>query len=154
LLAAMARLPDDAVLAALRLGVELQIIVAGEHGFRFRHALTQEAVLVGLLPSELVVLVGNALAAFRAAYQDLPGSWCTLAADLAERAGDRDQAAALLLEAGRRDLALGALASAEAALTRARELAGRAAPDTTIEVDEALTEVFALSGQVDRAIET
>ncbi|MGH3174816.1 MAG: hypothetical protein ACRDPF_13250, partial [Streptosporangiaceae bacterium] len=61
------------------------------------------------------------------------------------------RAGALLLEAGRRDLAAGALASAEHTLTQARELVG---PALRTSVDEALTEVFAMSGQVDRAMET
>ena len=76
-----------------------------------------------------------------------------LAAELAERADNGAQAGALLLEAGRRDLALGALASAEHTLMRARALIG---PDDAMlrtGVDEALTEVFAMSGQVDEAIE-
>src|SRR4029077_7100154 len=60
-------------------------------------------------------------------------------------------AGALLLEAGRRDLAAGALASAEHTLTPA---GGLARPGLRTSVDEALTEVFAMSGQVDRAIET
>lgn len=47
--------------------------------------------------------------------------------------------------------AAGALASAETTLTRAGDLAG---PALRTSVDEALTEVFAMSGQVDRAIET
>ena len=68
------------------------------------------------------------------------------------RAGRRrGRAGALLLEAGRRDLAAGALASAEHTLTQARDLVG---PALRTSVDEALTEVFAMSGQVDRAIET
>ena len=41
--------------------------------------------------------------------------------------------------------------SAEQTLTQARELVG---PALRTSVDEALTEVFAMSGQVDRAIET
>jgi hypothetical protein len=49
---------------------------------------------------------------------------------------------------------VGALASAEHTLIRARELAGPGDPVRCGPVDEALTEVFALSGQVDRAIET
>ena len=97
------------------------------------------------------MLAGRALAAAEAAHPGLPGAWCTLAADLAGRAGDAARAGVLLLEAGRCDLAVGALASAEQTLTRARELVGPA-PRTS--VDEALTEVFAMSGQVDRAIET
>jgi DNA-binding CsgD family transcriptional regulator len=147
-------LPDDAVVAALRHGVSLQVVVADGDGFRFRHALTHEAVLAGLLPPERAGLAGRALAAIEAAHPGLPGSWCMLAAELAVRAGDTARAGALLLEAGRRDLAVGALASAEHTLIRARELAGPGDPVRCGPVDEALTEVFALSGQVDRAIET
>ena len=108
-------------------------------------------MLAGLLPPERTGLAGRALAAAEAAHPGLPGGWCTLAADLAWRAGDQARAGALLLEAGRRDLAVGALASAEHTLTRARDLVE---PAQRTSVDEALTEVFALSGQVDRAIET
>ncbi len=151
LLGPVAGLADPAVVTALRDGVGLQLIVAERDSFRFRHALTHEAVLAGLLPPERAMLAGRALAAAEAAHPGLPGAWCTLAADLAGRAGDAPRAGALLLEAGRRDLAAGALASAERTLTRAAQLAG---PALGASVDEALTEVFALSGQVDRAIET
>ena len=151
LLSPVTGLAGPAVVAALRDGVGLQLIVAERESFRFRHALTHEAVLAGLLPPERALLAGRALAAVEAAHPGLPGTWCTLAADLAGRAGDAARAGALLLEAGRRDLAVGALASAEHTLTRARDLAG---PALRTEVDEALTEVYALSGQVDRAIET
>ena len=129
--------PDAAVVAALRRGVGLQLVAPDGGGFRFRHALTHEAVLAGLLPPERALLAGQALAAVQAAHPGLPGTWCMLAAELAEAAGNAPRAGSLLLEAGRRDLAMGALASAEHTLVRAR----------------ALTEVFALSGQVDRAIE-
>ena len=139
------------MIAALRDGVGLQLIAAERESFRFRHALTHEAVLASLLPPERALLAGRALAAVEAAHPGLPGPWCTLAADLAGRAGDAARAGALLLEAGRRDLAVGALASAEQTLARARDLA---APALRASVDEALTEVFAMSGQVDRAIET
>jgi DNA-binding CsgD family transcriptional regulator len=152
-LGAVTGLPEDVVVAALRQGVGLQIVVADGAGFRFRHALTHEAVLSGLLPPERALLAGRALAAIEVAHPGLPGTWCTLAAELADGAGDTERSVALLLEAGRRDLAVGALASAEHTLARARGLAG---PDDPLcgPVDEALTEVFALSGQVDRAIET
>ena len=151
LLGPVTGLADPAVIAALREGVGLQLVVAERDGFRFRHALTHEAVLAGLLPPERTMLAGRALAAAEAAHPGLPGAWCTLAADLAGRAGDAARAGALLLEAGRRDLAAGALASAEHTLTRARDLVD---PALQTSVDEALTEVFAMSGQVDRAIET
>jgi len=151
LLGPVTGLAGAAVVAALREGTDLQLVVAERDGFRFRHALTHEAVLAGLLPPERTMLAGQALAAAEAAHPGLPGAWCTLAADLAGRAGDAARAGALLLEAGRRDLAAGALASAEQTLTQARELVG---PALRTSVDEALTEVFAMSGQVDRAMET
>lgn len=153
LLGPMVSLGADAVMAALRQGVDLQLITAGQHGFRFRHALTHEAVLGGMLLPERAMLAGQALTAMRAAHPGLPGACCMLAADLAERAGDSARAGGLLLEAGRRDLGVGALASAENALLRARALAGSGDVELGSAVDEALTEVFAMSGQVDRAIE-
>ena len=72
LLRPIAAVSDEAVLAALRQGMDLQLITAGEQGFRFRHALTQEAVLAGLMPPELAVLAGLALVAVEAAYPGLP----------------------------------------------------------------------------------
>ena len=154
LLGPVTGLADAAVVAALRRGVSLQLVAADLESFRFRHALTHEAVLSGLLPPERALLAGRALAAVEAAHPGLPGTWCVLAADLAEWAGRAARAGALLLEAGRRDLAVGALASAEQTLLRARALTG---PDDVVlraPVDEALTEVLAMSGQVERAIET
>ena len=154
LLGQVTGLPDAAVVAALRRGVGVQLVVASQDSFRFRHALTHEAVLAGLLPPERAELAGQALAAVEAVHPGLPGPWCVLAAELAEGAGDTARAGALLLEAGRRDLALGALASAEHTLTRARTLIGADDPVLGTPADEALIEVFGLSGQVDRAIET
>jgi len=153
LLGPVTGMTDAAVVAALRRGVGLQLIAADRDSFRFRHALTHEAVLAGLLPPERAGLAGRALAAVEAAHPGLPGAWCTLAADLAGRAGNTQRAGVLLLEAGRRDLAVGALASAEHTLTRARALIGHEDLALCTPVDEALTEVFAMSGQVDRAIE-
>jgi hypothetical protein len=109
-------------------------------GFRFRHALTREAVLEGLLPPERGWLAGRALAAVREAYPGVPGIWCVVASELAVAAGDADSAGALLLEAGRRDLAAGALASAERALEQAQALIAEvdAGPDLRVRVEEAL----------------
>ena len=154
LLAAVTDLPDEVVAAALRQGVGLQIFVTDGEGFRFRHALTHEAVLAGLLPPERAAQSGRALTGIEAAHPGLAGGWCTLAAELAEGAGDPARAGALLLEAGRRDLAVGALASAEHTLLRARANAGQDEPELRGLVDEALTEAYALSGQVDLAMET
>jgi DNA-binding CsgD family transcriptional regulator/tetratricopeptide (TPR) repeat protein len=174
LLRPIASVDDDLVLAALRKGVDSQLIATGEDGFWFRHALTQEAVLAGLLPPERARLAGLALLAVEAAHPGLPGAWCMLAADLAERAGQAGRASELLLELGKRDLAVGALVSAEQTLTRAKTVPGGGGAASAVfgrgaatgrgaaagggaalelAIDEALTEVFAVSGQVDRAIE-
>ena len=146
--------PDSDVVAALRRGIGLQLLVADRETFRFRHALTHEAVLAALLPPERALLAAQALATVETVHPGLPGTWCMLAAELAESAGNAPRAGELLLEAGRRDLAVGALASAEHTLIRARDLAGPGDPVRRIPAEEALTEVFALSGQVNRAIET
>ena len=119
LLGPVTGLAGAAVVAGLRDGVGLQLIAADRDSFRFRHALTHEAVLAGLLLPERALLAGRALTAVEATHPGLPGAWCALAADLAGRAGDAPRAGVLPLEAGRRDLAAGALASAEHTLTRA-----------------------------------
>jgi DNA-binding CsgD family transcriptional regulator/tetratricopeptide (TPR) repeat protein len=154
LLGPMVGMDDRAISASLRAGVGMQLLATTRDGFRFRHALTQEAVLAGLLPPDRARLAGLALSAVEAAQPGLPGNWCALAAELAERSGETVHAAELLLEVGRRDLAVGALSSAEQALARAAQLArDLAAADLVVGIDEALTAVYAVSGQVDRAIE-
>jgi DNA-binding CsgD family transcriptional regulator/tetratricopeptide (TPR) repeat protein len=152
LLAAVTGLDDTEVVAALRQAVSAQLVVAEADGFRFRHALTCDAVLGDLVVPERASLAGRALAAVEQAHPGLPGAWCELAAELAEAAGNRSRAAELLLEAGRRAVAGGALATAEAALLRA----GRLVPDDhvlAVSIDDALTDVLALAGHVDRAFE-
>ena len=63
-----------AVVAALRRGVGLQLVAADRDSFRFRHALTHEAVLAGLLPPERALLAGQALAAVEAAHPGPAGN--------------------------------------------------------------------------------
>jgi DNA-binding CsgD family transcriptional regulator len=142
--------PD--VLAALRRAVSAQLITAERDGFRFRHALTCDAVLGSLVAPERASLAARALEAVEQSRPDLLTVQGELAAELAIAAGRRSRAAELLLEVGRRAVAAGALATAEATLVRARELV----PDDSAlaaSVDDALTEVLALAGQVDRAFE-
>jgi DNA-binding CsgD family transcriptional regulator/tetratricopeptide (TPR) repeat protein len=152
LLPAVTGLDDAEVVTALRQAVNAQLVTAEADGFRFRHALTRDAVLGDLLPPERASLARRALAAVEQAHPDLPGAWCELAAELAEAAGDRPRAAGLLLEAGRRAMAAGALATAEATLRRARRLV----PDdatVAVPVDDALCDALALAGKVDGAFE-
>jgi DNA-binding CsgD family transcriptional regulator len=147
-------LSDDAVLDALHGAVAAQIIAdeGGADDFLFRHALTRDAVLADLLPPERAALAARALEAIETDHPDVPGAWCELAAELSESAGNREHAARLLLEVGRRALAGGALVSAEIALDRARTLA-RFDDATAVEVEESLTDVLSLAGKRDRAFE-
>ena len=148
-------LPEKQVLAALRQGVDAQLLVA-EHSptgsFRFRHSLTRDAVIQHLLPMERASLARTALDTIEASHPGLPDTWCDLGWRLAERAGDLPRAATLLLESGRRSRARGALASAEEAFSRAGDFASDA-PSLAADAAEALCEALSLSGKVDRALE-
>lgn len=145
-------LAPDKVLGALHEGVDAQVVSfdRADGSFRFRHALSREAVLAGLFSPELQALSRRALDAIESTHPDLDGDWGELAAQLAVSAGDRDRAAALLLELGRRALAGGALASAEAALDQARDLLPEAGP-CSLDVDECLLHVLSLAGNHERA---
>ena len=154
LLPAMTGRDELTVLEALRQAVDAQLLAADPSSggsFRFRHALTCDAVVGRLLPVERSVMSRRALAALEAAHPGLPGETCELAAELAERAGDRARAAALLIESGRRSLGRGALISAETAFVRACGLAEHA--ELAAEATEALCEALSVAGNTDRALE-
>lgn len=152
LLPAITHRGEAQVLEALRRAVDAQILTidAAEPTFRFRHALSRDAVLGDLLPPEVAMLSSRALAAVEAAHPQLNDEWGELAAALAEAAGDWQRCARLRLDAARRALASGALASAEATLERARTHADER---TAAEVDDCLVEVLSLAGKWDRAQE-
>lgn len=152
LLPAITDQSEAQVLAALRRAVDAQILTidAAEPTFRFRHALSRDAVLDDLLPPEVVMLSSRALAAVETAHPELDDTWRELAATLADAAGDAQRSARLRLDAARRALAAGALASAEATLDRARVGADER---TAAEIDECLVEVLSLAGKWDRAQE-
>jgi len=153
LLPAATGMDELAVLEALRAGVDAQLLVADPtvaNAFRFRHALTRDAVARRLLPVEREVLSRRALDAVEASHPELPGEWCDLAAHLAEAAGDAPRAAALLVRSGRQALALGALASAEATFARAGRLA--AEPLVAADAADGLCEAIVLAGDAERAL--
>jgi DNA-binding CsgD family transcriptional regulator len=120
----MLELTDAVVLQGLRAAVAVALIVVEDDEFRFRHALTVDAVLESLLPPERARLSRTAAEAVQAAHPDLEDSWCVLAADLRAAAGQRLEAAALLLTAGQRAIADGAVAGAAVLLQEATDLAG------------------------------
>ncbi|MDP9442545.1 MAG: AAA family ATPase [Actinomycetota bacterium] len=134
------------VLDVLRVAVDHRLLEEDAAGsFRFRHALTREAILAQLLVPERVYLAERALAALEKGRARLPGEGLELAASLAEQAGQHGRAAELLQEVARRALAAGALQSAAAAARRCTELA---AGDDGLSVagDELLLQALALAG--------
>ncbi len=153
LLRAMTELEATVVLDALRIAADAQLIAVDDgadsrSAFRFRHALTREAILGQLLVPERAEVASRALVALEGEYPGLPGPHCEAAARYAEEAGDRHRARELLVECARRAFSQGALASAETALDRARGLA--TGLDERVAVDRALVEVLSTAGKVER----
>ncbi|MEV0405935.1 AAA family ATPase [Actinoallomurus sp. NPDC050550] len=54
--AAVAGLPDETLLEALRAAIDAHVLVADGDGYDFRHALVREALVTGLLPGERIRL--------------------------------------------------------------------------------------------------
>jgi DNA-binding CsgD family transcriptional regulator len=147
--AALARPPEE-VAGVLARCAELGLAARDGAVFRFRHALTRDAVLAGLHPQVRAALAGRARAVMAAVHPDLPGPWCELAAELSLLGGDTVDAARLLLTAAERAVAVGALLTAAAVLGQARELAPDGS-DLAADIDELRTEVSARAGDVDAA---
>ena len=84
LLPGVAAVDGATAVGSLRRAVDAQLVTVDGQRFRFRHALTREAVLAELLPPERAELSARALVAVQRAHPGLPGPWCELAAELAE----------------------------------------------------------------------
>ncbi|MGN6680423.1 MAG: LuxR C-terminal-related transcriptional regulator, partial [Streptosporangiaceae bacterium] len=156
LLPSMCEASDQEVISALAQARGVQLIephVDGHGWLRFRHSLTRAAIISGLLPPELVRRSATAAAAVETAHPGLPGTWCELAAELYETAGQHAESARLLLEAGHRALVHGAVNSAAETLSEAREQLGHVQdvdPTLAAEVDEGLVKALALAGDNSR----
>lgn len=141
---------EETVCAALTQARAAMLIEPGcGSALRFRHSLTRRVIVASLLPPDRASRSARAAAAIEAAYPGLPGPWCALAAELHEAAGQHGRAAARLLEAGRRALRQGTLASASASLQAARDLAVNApdaGPELRFEIDDALFRALTLTG--------
>ena len=146
--AATAALDPAEAAELLRLAVQAQLVDVDGPGFRFRHALTHDAVAATALPAERTTLASRALEALVAVDPDLTGERCPLAGQLAEAAGQRERAADLWRQAAERALAEGSLASAEVLAARARA-AGDA--DARRAADHVLLRVCTQAGQTERA---
>jgi DNA-binding CsgD family transcriptional regulator len=156
LLPAMAGASEHEVLAALADARQVQLIEPDERGdrwLRFRHNLTREAIISCLPHPDLARCSAAAAAAIEAAHPGLPGHWCERTAQLYRTGQLHARAALLLLEAGRRALARGALDSATQTLGAARsELRRAKSPHPTLvaDIDEALVKALALTGDFRR----
>ena len=146
LVAAALRCPPEDAIGRLRQATTAQLIDADGGSFRFRHALTVDAVQGPLLPEERHAICAHLSETLEALHPSLEGELCQLAANLAEGAGERRHAAELWLQAARRALGEGSLASAESLAVRAR-------PGCPFEADRVLLSTWALAGQPRRALE-
>jgi DNA-binding CsgD family transcriptional regulator len=150
LLAGITGQPPDLVAHALEGGVAQFLLAVEGQEFGFRHSLTRDAVAETLLPPRHGALAAAALRAVESAHPDLAGPWRDTAADLADQAGNREQAGALLAASGSASLSRGALATAISTLHRAAGLLGHGPPRT--EAEQWLVEALALAGRVDEAM--
>jgi hypothetical protein len=122
LLDTIAGLPVGIAAAALHRATASHLVVSGQDGFEFRHALTRDVVLHGVATSERQRL---ALAAAQVLGQEAPNADAGrdfAIARLLIDGGAGLAAARLLLELGKRQLDTGELAVAGAALDRASML--------------------------------
>jgi DNA-binding CsgD family transcriptional regulator len=144
LLSEITGLPASAVTAVLERLVSALLIRVDGDGFRFRHALTREAVVASVVPPRRKQLAGAALAALDRAR---PGHEH---AELAVQAGDLVRAGELLAAAGTQALRRGALHTAANALRQAVDLAGAGLVGG--EAQAALVRALALAGRLEEAL--
>jgi DNA-binding CsgD family transcriptional regulator len=141
-LPAASGVPHDDVVDALDRGVAAQLLSVHGDGFRFRHALTAEAVFQSVAPPRREAFASAALAALDDAASDVT-------ADLAERAGQPERAGRLHLALGEEALERGALHTAVVALERATALLAEGSERDTAR--ERLVEALSLAGRADDA---
>ena len=120
----LSRTGESEVLEALSSAVELHLVeeVGGDR-FRFRHALTVDAILGQMLDPQRERLAARALDDLMEGPKEVGVELLELAAHLAAQAGRKAEAAQLLSQSARRALATGAVATAAATARRARDAA-------------------------------
>ncbi|MEZ0075448.1 AAA family ATPase [Planotetraspora sp. GP83] len=148
-------LPDRDMLAFLRAGVAAQLITPDESAtdwYAFRHALTAEALLTSLIPTERAMIARGAVQAVTRLHPGLPGEWCQVVAALHLAAGEHAEAGRLLADAGQRLLESGAAGSAISLLENAYELLRADSARLRAKVLASLLYALSEGGQADRAI--
>ncbi|HEX4978507.1 MAG TPA: AAA family ATPase [Acidimicrobiales bacterium] len=149
LLPAASGLSEREVADALDRGLAVQLLEVESGGFRFRHALTADAVYETVTPPRREAVAAAALRALDEARADGRVSAPRPAARLAERAGQSARAGELHLLSGEEAMARGALGAAVVSLGRAKELLpGEGGERAHVRLVEAL----ALAGRVDDAL--
>ena len=137
---------ETEVLSALSRAVDLQLVEeAGGDRFRFRHALTVEAILAEMLEPERLRAAARALDSLVPDAERVPAQLLEVAAHLAAQAGRGDDAARYLTEEARTALASGALATAIATARRAGSLARPGRPEA-LAAEEVLVSALSLAG--------
>ena len=145
LVPAIAELDGGQAVSSLRRAVRAELLIIDGSVLSWRHALTREAIWAGLLPPERSVLSRRAAQILL----DRGGPDQELAAaQLLVDAGDSDDGAALLLRIAERELATGALRSAESILD---QVAATERFPTALASDR--VELLALTGRLDQALQ-
>jgi DNA-binding CsgD family transcriptional regulator len=149
LLAAQTGCSNQEVDAALGQAVRLQLLSVDGDGFRFRHALTRDAVRQQLLPTEQSALAVAALGAVDTG--SLDNDQLGLVLELAVQAGRLQQAGEIHAQLGSAALERGALVSAIDNLRRAVQLLDG---DDANQAELALVRALSSAGRVDEAMST
>ncbi|HJY45966.1 MAG TPA: AAA family ATPase [Propionibacteriaceae bacterium] len=145
LVPAIAGLDGGQAVNCLRQSVHAELLIIDGSVLTWRHALTREAIWAGLLPPERAVLSRRAAQVLL----DRAGPDQELAAaELLVEAGDSDNGAALLLRVAERELAVGALRSAESILD---QVAATGRFPVALASDR--VELLALTGRLEQALQ-
>lgn len=150
LLPAATGLSDGEVVDALDRGVAAQLLTVEGEEFRFRHALTAEAVFESVIPPRREAIAAAALAALSGAHREVPAEAREIGARVAERAGEAQLAGRLHLALGEEALSRGALRTALIGLKRAATLL--APGDERDAALERLVDALVDSGRVEEAV--
>jgi DNA-binding CsgD family transcriptional regulator len=149
LLPVAAGISEERVVDALDRGVAAQLLAVHGDEFRFRHALTAEAVFDSITPPRRRAAAAAALAALDSRAPATAAAQLEVAARLAEHAGEPRRAGEAHRALGDEALSRGALHTAVAEFERASSLADGDSRDAAL---ERLVAALLLAGRLDEAL--